>query len=105
MRLSCEACLTCIPWEIYCPSPSKPYQHIDDDDNDERDTKTKLGLPDGGEDAEYNDVGVMGISKIFVTKDVIFFGIQPFDRVYPTSHLYKHRLDSDKSYSSHLNLE
>ena len=31
---------------------------------------------------KYNDVGFVEIYKIFVTQDAIFFGKEPFDRIY-----------------------
>ena len=42
----------------------------------------KLGSFDGGEDGEHTDVGFVQIPKIFVTYDTIFFGAEPFERVY-----------------------
>ena len=37
-------------------------------------TIMNVSSSDGGEDYEHNDVGFVGIYKIFMVQDVIFFG-------------------------------
>ena len=41
---------------------------------------TTFGSLDGGEDGEYNGVGFVEISEIFVSQDAILFGREPLDR-------------------------
>ena len=41
-----------------------------------------VGLFDGGDDGSHSGVGLVKISKIAAIQDAIFFGTEPFDRVY-----------------------
>ena len=43
--------------------------------------EVELGSFGGGQDCEHKGVGLVEVSKIFVTQDDFFFGKAPFDRV------------------------
>ena len=49
-------------------------------------SELKYGSPDGGDDGDYNGVGLVDISRTFATQKAFFFAMKKFDRICPASN-------------------